>query len=134
MANKETLQEFIKNWHKFDDKVVRSAIAGWNSNTLLAMVKAQFYSPVDKGNLQGSARRVKAKITPTGIKSSYIFAEPYAYKLEKGVRDDGVTPLNIKTTINPNARSGYASKGADDQEPEFMRDLYRAISKAWREI
>ena len=78
MAKKETLEEFIKNWHTFDERIVREALGGWNSNTLLAMSKAQFYSPLDTGNLQGSARRVRAKIGPNGIQSSYIFAMPYA--------------------------------------------------------
>jgi hypothetical protein len=136
MAKQETLEEFFKNWHKFDEKIVRQAVAGWNSNTLLAMSKAQFYSPVRTGQLQGSARRVRAKITKNGIESSYIFGVPYAIDFERGFKIVGGKKVELtpRTAINPNAQIGFASKGADEQENEFMADLNRAISKAFNQI
>jgi hypothetical protein len=134
MAQKETFDKFALNWNKFDDKVIRQAVAGWNTNTLLAMAKAQFYSPVRKGTLQGSARRIKAKLTRTGIESSFIFGVPYAFKMEKGVDPITGKELNIRTTINPNARKGYAEQGVSDNEPFFIRDLKKAIGKAWGQI
>jgi hypothetical protein len=133
-TSKTTFEKFAKEWNTFDDKVLRQAIASWNANTLLAMNNAQFYSPVKTGNLQGSARRRKAKITPTGITSEFIFAEPYAFKLEKDVNPKTGKELNINTSINPNARKGYAAKGVEEQEDFFMRDLDKAIGKAFQQL
>jgi hypothetical protein len=134
MAKKETFDKFFKNWHKFDDKIIRLALAGWNKNTLLTMSRAQFYSPVDKGTLQGSARRVKAKITNQGIKSAFIFGVPYAFRLERGIDPITKKKLNIKTTVNPNARSKYGETAIDENEKMFLDDLNKVISKAWRQI
>jgi hypothetical protein len=134
MAKKETFEEFFKKWGSFDNRIIRKAVAGWNSNTLLAMVESQSMSPVRTGRLQGSARRVRASVTPTGIKSSYIFGVPYAFKMEKGVNPITGKELNINTSINPKAQKGYGQKGIDKQEPFFMRDLNKVISQAWREI
>jgi hypothetical protein len=132
MAQKESLDKFVKNFNKLDEKTTREAMAGWNKNTLLTMVRGQFYSPVKTGDLQGSARRIQAKITPEGIKSVFIFAKPYAFKMERGINPFTGKKLNINTSINPNARSGYAKQAMDEHEDLFVSDLSKAVSKAWR--
>jgi hypothetical protein len=137
MAKKETFEEFFKKWHTFDERIVREAIGDWNSNTLLAMSKSQYYSPVKTGANQGSARRLKAQIDRGGIKSAYIFTMPYSFDLERGYSVRGgkrTKAFNINTTINPNAQIGYGKRGADEQEPEFMRDLSKSIDKAFNQI
>jgi hypothetical protein len=72
----------------------------------------------------------------SGIESAYIFAVPYAIDLERGYRIQNGKRIELtpKTIKNPHAQVGYASKGAEEQEPEFMRDLDRAISKAFNQI
>jgi hypothetical protein len=134
MAQKESLETFFKNWHKFDDKIIRQAVGGWNANTLITMGRAQFYAPVDKGTLQGSARRVNAKITNQGIQSSFIFGVPYAFRLERGINPVTGKRLNIKTIVNPNARSKYAETAVNENERDFIDDVKKAISRAWRQI
>jgi len=138
----DNIKEFAFNIDKFDDIIVRDVFAKWNKNTLLAMGKAQVYSPVRTGNLQGSARRITAKITPTGIKSEFRFivrsplGYGYAPVLEKGymIKKGKRINLNINTGINPLAQSGYAERARQEQVPFFMKDLNSAISEAWKKV
>lgn len=134
MAQKESFEQFFKKWHTFDEKITRQALGGWNANTLLTMSRAQFYAPVRKGTLQGSARRIKATIGLSGIKSAFIFGVPYAFKLERGINPVTGKALNIRTDINPNAQKGYSARAIDENEDMFIDDLKKVISKAWRQI
>lgn len=134
MAKKESLQSFINKWHTLDEKVLREASAGWNKNTLLTMVRSQFYSPVKTGQLQGSARRKKAVITSEGIKSNFIFAVPYAFRLNKGINPSTGKPFNINKSINPNARSKYTDQAIDEHEQLFLDDLAKASGIAFDKI
>lgn len=133
MARKETLQEFTKNFGRYPEMVQREAMTMWNQETLATVGKAIFYAPKDKGTLQNSARSVRAVVTPDGIKSAFIFAVPYAFRLEKGKDKAGKT-LNIKTIVNPNAQKGYSSRAVDEQEPFFISGLKKVISKAFNRI
>jgi hypothetical protein len=133
MPKKESLEDFVKNLGKFDNLIQRRVIGDWNKNTLLTMTKSQLYSPVKTGHLQGSARRLQATITPTGIKSSFIFGVPYASKLNKG-KDEVGRKLNIRTTINPFAQSGYADRGVKETEDFYIQDLDKAISIAFNKV
>lgn len=134
MAKKESFDQFFKKWGSFDNRIIRKAVAGWNTNTLLAMSKAQFYSPVRTGDLQGSARRVRATVTSKGIKSSFIFAKPYAVKMETGIDPITKKEINVNTGINPNAQIKYATRGVDEQEPFFIKDLKKVVSIAFNEV
>jgi hypothetical protein len=133
MPKKESLDNFIKNLGKFSNDVQRRTIGDWNKNTLLTMVRAQFYSPVKTGHLQGSARRLVATITPTGIQSGFIFATPYAFRLERGETATG-KKLNISRSVNPSAQSGYAKRAVEENEMFFMQDLDKVISIAFNRI
>ena len=128
MPKKETLGEFIKRLPKAFPSLSHKVLNLWNQNTLITMADAQTYAPVDKGTLQGSARAVRAKITPHGIKSAFIFAVPYARKLELD------KTLHIRTHINPRAQSGYASRAVKENENIFVSDLKKAVSQVWREL
>lgn len=133
MAKKETLQDFVKNLGKYPALVEREALNMWNQETLATMGKAIFYAPKDKGTLQISVREVRAKLTPNGIKSAFVFAVPYAFDLERGKRKDG-TEINIKTIVNPNAQSGYSARAVDEQEPFFISGLKKVIGIAFNRI
>jgi hypothetical protein len=140
MAQKETLEKFVKNLHKFPALIKAVVLNEWNKNTLVAMGKAQFYAPLDIGTLQGSARKVIAILTRKGIKSAFRFTVPYAKKLEDGFgfirtkRGIKRVEFDIKTDKNPNAQSGYAARGVAESEPLFMKDLNKAISEAFQKI
>jgi hypothetical protein len=137
MAKREPLSKFIKNFLKMDDGIQRASIAKWNANTLLAMMEAQSNAIVKSGDLQGSARAVKAKITPQGFSSAFIFGVPYAYSIEKGERklkNGKVIKLNQKSFANPKGGFHYASKAVDTYEPIFIKDLKDIIGKVWDRI
>jgi hypothetical protein len=127
MAKREKLSTFIKNFIRLPTETQRMTIGDWNANTLLAMSLAQKYSPLKTGQLQGSARMLKAKVTPQGIESSFIFAVPYAYRMEKWTG-------NINQSINPFAQAGYAKRGVEEQEPFFILDLKKTIGKVFNKL
>ena len=133
MADKETLEQFVKNLPQMSGVIQRVVMQDWGKNTLRAMGKAKYFAPMKKGTLMGSARKVNVKLTNNGLKSAFIFGVPYAYKLEKGVDEKG-RHLNIRTDKNANAQSGYAARGVDEQEPFFMSDIKKAISIAWDKV
>ena len=133
MADKETLQQFTMRLPNLPDIIQKMVTGDWTKNTFLAMNKAKEYSPVDVGTLQRSARHVKAKITPDGITSSFIFGVPYAYKMEIG-KDENGDPINVRTGKNARAQKGYARRGVNEQEPFFMKDIKRAISVGWGKV
>jgi len=128
MAKKETLKAFVKNLGKFDDLTQKEALKVWGQETESAMGRAIHFAPQDKGTLRGKARLVRAKLTANGIKSAFIVGVPYAAKLELD------KSLNIKTTVNPFAQSGYARRGVEEREPFFIKGLNIVISKAWNRI
>ena len=128
MARKESLGDFVKKLPRMFPQLSRKVLTLWNQNTLITMADAQTYAPVDKGTLQGSARAIKAKVTTSGIKSAFVFAVPYARRLELD------TSLNIRTDVNPRAQSGYASRAVEENKNLFVEDLKKAVSQVWQAI
>ena len=133
MAKKETLEQFIRNFGKFDNLIQSKTMGKWNRNTLLTMVDAQKFSIVKSGNLQGSARRVNAIVTADGIKSAFIFGVPYAYRIETG-KDQFGHLLTQRSFVNPMGGFGYAKKAVDKNEHLFMNDLDKIISEAFNRV
>jgi len=134
MPKKETLADFAKRLHLLDNFIIQKLMRDWNRETLVTMSKAQYYSPVDTSELQGSARKVNAKITDKGLESKFIFAVPYAKKLEGGENPETGEEYNINQSINPNAQAGYSKRAMDENAKFFMEITKKAISKAFDRI
>jgi hypothetical protein len=137
MPKKETLSQFMKNFDRMDEGIQRESMAKWNVNTLLTMSKAQEFAIVDKGDLQGSARAVKAVIGPRGFESAFIFGVPYAVNIETGKRrlkSGKVIELKQRSFDNPKGGFGYAGKAVDSMSDKFITDLKNTVSKVWNRI
>jgi hypothetical protein len=137
MPKKETLSQFMKNFQKLDDGIQRESVAKWNVNTLLTMVEAQKNAIVKSGDLQGSARRIKAKITPQGFKSAFIFGVPYAFDIERGKKvlpNGKEIQLTQRSFNNPRGGFHYASRAVEMMTPKFINDLQNIIGKVWNRI
>jgi len=129
LSNKEDLDTFVRNLHKFPKAISDMVKNDWNKNTVLALSKATEYVPKKTGMLEGSGYTVTAKTGANGITSAFGFLMPYALDLEKGERD-GKT-ITVRTDINRKAQTGYAKKGTEESAEYFIEDVKKAISRAF---
>jgi hypothetical protein len=153
MPRSESLDEFVKNMPKFAPIVLKKGIESWNKNTLLTLAEAQRNAPVKTGALRDSGARLKARITSKGIRSAITFPMigkritvqtddgpvtrkinfPYPKQLEIGVTKSGKA-INVNTSINPRARTGYVAKAIDDKFHFFIEDIDKVIGEAFNKI
>lgn len=131
------LSEFVKNLNKFDDAIQMKAINIFDKRTVDASGESQQVAPYKTGLLQRSVTIVKAKITPSGIRSAYIFTAnnkgfPYPVVVEAGVRNG--KELNISKKFNRRAQSGFGQFGIDSVSDDLVDDMARLAGEVFKSL
>jgi hypothetical protein len=133
MASK-TVQEFLKTLPSWSDAIQRLAIGIFNQEAMNARGESIYRAPVDTGNLANSSQLIRARVTPTGIVSGYVFKANnkgfyYPWVVNEGVRDG--KKLNIKTEKNPNAQSKFAEAGIAKVEDDLMSRMVDLVTEVF---
>ena len=135
MANKETISEFLANMKNWPNAIQKRALSKFDLRKGQALGQAVIFAPEDTGALKKQTISPKAKLTPTGIYSSFSFIASskgfyYPYWVNEGTRPDG-TPITIKKGKNPNAQAGFADKGIPQASNDLMMDLTKIIEEVF---
>jgi hypothetical protein len=127
----KTIKEFLNAFRTWPEVIQNQALRLFDIETELARSKSVEVAPERSGELRARKNQVvlKAKVTPTGIRSAYIFAKPYAMIVESGVREG--KPLEIRTTINPLAQAHYGAAGVKSREEPLMDAIKALVSKSF---
>jgi hypothetical protein len=139
--DKMTISEFITRLPKFAKATQSLILKEWDKNTLEATSKAKIKTPAASFALERANTRLKARITPTGIKSFIVNRLPYARKLH----DDTSLRLKNPGELSYYRRGGkvfkrkkgeheFISKAVTEQSGELTRDIFNAIDKAWNAL
>ena len=134
VPNKETVDEFLKNIKTWPDIIQKNALKIWNEETLIALGQSVYVAPRKTGQLQSQVGTIKAKLTPNGITSAYVFSavSDGGYSYPKKVNE--MENKQIKKTINPNARSHFAEYGVGKVEKPLMDRLADLIGRTFIQI
>lgn len=137
---KERFSEWVKNTlPKLPFEMQQDALLSWNRNTVEAQSKSKKFVPVAVGNLRDSIDTIKAKITSNGIVSAIIARVPYAARIhnDKSLRLKDPGEISYYIAGSPQKKvikgeSEFISKGIDETEDQFIRDLKKVIGKVWK--
>jgi len=141
VANRETLESFARNLHKFTPIIQKRILKDWQNYTEESFSDSQEKVPILTGDLLRSGGFKNARITAQGIESSITYNLPYAQKIERGTTDDG-KPLNYKpagfkyshATKQRKGGAGFLSKSIKANEPDVIGVIMKSISQAWELI
>lgn len=131
MAKKETIQEFLNNFKDWPAIIQKKALQIYDQETEFALGQSVYVAPRRTGELQNKVQRIKAKATPDGIKSAYVFKAhsktgfSYPIKMNEGGK------FKIHKTINPNAQTHFAEYGVNKASPELMDRLSDLIEEVF---
>lgn len=146
MARKESLKEFSRNFHKFDELTMQGIKAAWSKHTENAFGFALDRVPVAGVILADSGSFTFAKITPQGIESQIVFAVPYAKMIERGTDRNGKA-IRLKevgelsyyaggTRVNKRKKGevGFLRKGIKQDTPALINDIFKAVGRAFNKV
>lgn len=140
MAQRETLETFLKNLNTFDNKILKEVLQGFNRVTEQAMSDSQEKAPIASGNLVRSAAVLTAKQTENGVKSAVLYKAEYAKRLHDGnykLKPAGAFSYYDKGQKWYKAQQGEAGwlqKAVDSKQENLINEVSRAIDEAWSRI
>ena len=137
MANRETVNQFLANLKNWPDAIQRKAIGIFNEETLLAKSKSIKVAPEDTGELKNKVQTIKATLTPTGIRSGYIFLAHngnfyYPKSVNEGIGQNG-KPIRINTEkgFNAMAQTHFAEAGIIEVQDRIMDRMIRLVEEVF---
>jgi hypothetical protein len=135
VAVKETIGQFLNNIKNWPDVIQRNAQTIFDSQTVFAKSESQRLSPVDTGELNEKITMIKAKRTPNGIVSGYMFTARngdyyYPAVMNRGTWDNG-KEIKFNKRINSNAQSQFAEKGIDSVKDNLMDDMVKLVTEVF---
>lgn len=137
MGKKYTVEEFTRWLHKFPARIQAEALKAWDRQTMDIQGDAAQRTPLVSGDLQGSGRNIKAKVTPHGILSYIVFGMPYASVIESGMRNGKpihLRPVGYQYKHHKKDRLGeigFLTKAGKAGHQGLVDTMEAVIDKVW---
>lgn len=140
MPQKETIEQFLENIPSWPSAIQKMALGKFNLRVVEAKSKSIDVAPEDTGELKNKVQTIKAKLTPNGITSGYVFLahnKDYYYpkNVNEGIGRNG-KPIRIHTEdgYNSKAQTHFAEAGVNSVQSDLMNDMIKIVGDSFGAI